>query len=200
MGFLGVFRATVITSAPRLAEASTSGKVEHVPTAIYKIISGAQAGADRAALDFAIEHGIPHGGWCPKGRRSEDGGIPAKYQLQETPSNDYPQRTEWNVRDSDGTVVFSLAPMISGGSKKTITLATRLRKPVIHISRDRDGDRAPQLLQGFIREHRIQVLNCAGPRASKEPEVGEFVIQTLTGAIAPKQTGVVADPRGCIQA
>ncbi len=74
-----------------------------------KIVSGGQTGADRAALDFAIDHGIPHGGWCPRGRKCEDGTIADCYKLNETPSAEYPQRTEWNVRDSDGTVVFSMS-------------------------------------------------------------------------------------------
>jgi hypothetical protein len=69
---------------------------------IEKIVSGGQTGADRAALDWAIEHDISHSGWCPRGRKAEDGPIDAKYQLQESPSSNYPQRTEWNVRDSDG--------------------------------------------------------------------------------------------------
>jgi predicted Rossmann-fold nucleotide-binding protein len=81
-----------------------------------KIISGGQTGADRAALDFAIKHGMPHGGWCPQGRIAEDGPIDAKYQLHETPSADYVQRTEWNVRDSDGTVIFSVGKELSGCS------------------------------------------------------------------------------------
>jgi predicted Rossmann-fold nucleotide-binding protein len=72
------------------------------------IISGGQTGADRAALDFAIEHGIPHGGWCPRGRIAEDGPIPLCYSLRETPSRRYAQRTEWNVRDSHATVVFTI--------------------------------------------------------------------------------------------
>jgi len=66
---------------------------------IEKVISGGQTGADRAALDFAIAHGIPYGGWCPAGRLAEDGTIDARYILKETPSASYPQRTEWNVRD-----------------------------------------------------------------------------------------------------
>jgi len=77
---------------------------------IAKIISGGQTGADRAALDFAIERGMPLGGWCPAGLKSEDGPIDRRYQLKETPSIGYVQRTEWNVRDSDGTVVFSISP------------------------------------------------------------------------------------------
>jgi hypothetical protein len=56
-----------------------------------KLLSGAQTGADRAALDWAIFHDIPHGGWCPKGRRAEDGKIPPQYQLTETPSASYLQ-------------------------------------------------------------------------------------------------------------
>jgi hypothetical protein len=103
---------------------------------IEKLISGAQSGADRAALDFAIDHRIPHGGWCPLGRKAEDGTIDPRYELQETPSSGYVQRTEWNVRDSDGTVVFSIAPVLTGVSKKTVELAHKHRKPVIHIARD----------------------------------------------------------------
>jgi hypothetical protein len=78
---------------------------------VEKIVSGGQSGADIAALDFAIERGIPHGGWCPRGRKAEDGTIDPRCNLQETPSGDYIQRTEWNARDSDGTVVFSIAPL-----------------------------------------------------------------------------------------
>ncbi|MGI8605082.1 MAG: YpsA SLOG family protein [Verrucomicrobiales bacterium] len=64
-----------------------------------RIISGGQTGADRAALDWAIANGVPHGGWCPKGRLAEDGPIPDRYQLTETPTANYLQRNEWNVRD-----------------------------------------------------------------------------------------------------
>ena len=72
------------------------------------ILSGGQTGADRAALDFAIEFGLAHGGWCPRGRLAEDGPIDERYDLTETPSRRYNQRTEWNIRDSDATVVFSI--------------------------------------------------------------------------------------------
>jgi hypothetical protein len=71
---------------------------------IPKIVSGGQTGADRAALDWALSHQLPCGGWCPKGRKAEDGPIEAKYPLKESPSASYLQRTEWNVRDSDATV------------------------------------------------------------------------------------------------
>jgi len=71
---------------------------------VQRIVSGGQTGADRAALDWAIENGIEHGGWCPHGRRAEDGHIEAHYQLRETPFSKYVQRSEWNVRDSDGTL------------------------------------------------------------------------------------------------
>src|SRR5262245_51361441 len=74
---------------------------------ISKIVSGGQTGVDRAALDVALELGIPCGGWCPKGRLAEDGPIPERYPLKETTLRVYPQRTEWNVRDSDGTLVLA---------------------------------------------------------------------------------------------
>ena len=95
----------------------------------FKVISGGQSGADQAGLDWAIAHNIPHGGWCPKGRRSEDGQIDARYQLAETPSSNYLERTEWNVRDSDATLIFTLTDKLDGGSKNTKELAERLDKP-----------------------------------------------------------------------
>jgi predicted Rossmann-fold nucleotide-binding protein len=64
---------------------------------LKKIISGGQTGADRAALDTAIEKGIPHGGWIPKGRKTEDGTLPEQYNLQEMPTTSYPKRTEKNI-------------------------------------------------------------------------------------------------------
>jgi hypothetical protein len=146
---------------------------------VPKIVSGGQTGADRAALDFAIEHGMQHGGWCPQGRLAEDGPIDARYELKETPSADDVQRTEWNARDSDGTVVFSIGETLTGGSKKTVELARRHRKPVLHLCKT-NGVFAPELvLRRFIGDHGIDVLNVAGPRASKEPEVAAFVQEVL---------------------
>jgi hypothetical protein len=153
-----------------------------VETPITRIVSGGQTGADRAALDFAIMRGIPHGGWCPKGRCAEDGLIPPAYRLSETPTSDNAQRTEWNVRDSDGTVVFSIAEVLTGGSMKTVDLAHNHGKPVLHISRDGGPSSPEQPLIRFIRDNRIRVLNVAGPRASTEPGVAAFVQQVLARA------------------
>ena len=150
---------------------------------IEKIISGAQSGADRAGLDFAIEHHVPHGGWCPQGRKAEDGPIDPRYNLQETPSSNYLQRTEWNVRDSDGTVVFSIAPILTGGSQKTIELAHKHHKPVIHIAKKGGSGLPAQALLRFILVHNIKVLNVAGPRASKEPDVYGFVKDVFVKAL-----------------
>src|ERR1700693_4822511 len=98
-----------------------------------KILSGGKNDADRGALDWALGHGVPGGGWCPKGRKAEDGPIDAKYPLKETPSTSYLQRTEWNVRDSDATVLFSIQPALSGGSKRTMEFARKQRKPNLHL-------------------------------------------------------------------
>jgi RimJ/RimL family protein N-acetyltransferase len=147
-----------------------------------KIISGGQSGADRAALDWAIEHGIPHGGWCPRGRMAEDGLIAARYVLTETPEADYNQRTDWNVRDADATAVFSIAGELKGGSKRAAELARSYSKPLLHLSRQGGATSPGRALLDFIEGNRIQVLNVAGPRASEEPEVGEFVRTVLSAA------------------
>jgi hypothetical protein len=147
---------------------------------IEKLVSGGQTGADIAALDVAIWYDFPHGGWCPKGRLSLDGPIPAKYQLTETPSASYPQRTEWNVRDSDGTVVFTFAKVPTGGSLKTINLCKKHGKPCLHISRG-CYDPAERIIK-FVNESDIKVLNVAGSRESKDPGIYEWVKKVLAGA------------------
>jgi hypothetical protein len=155
-----------------------------------KIISGGQTGADRAALEFAIIHGIAHGGWCSKVRRAEDGPIDPRYQLQETPNSNYLQRTEWNVRDSDGTVIFSIGNKLSGGSLKTLQVVQKHEKPWIYLSAAWSED-APRRLLNFLEDNKIRVLNVAGPRASKEPEVGRFVTATLHRLFNPALIYVV---------
>lgn len=147
---------------------------------IETIVSGGQTGADRAALDWAISRHIPHGGWCPKGRKAEDGALDARYNLKETPSASYLQRTEWNARDSDGTVIFSFTPVLTGGSLKTQVFAAKHKKPHAHIHAGMPHPEAALLR--FIEAHSIKSLNVAGPRASKEPRVYDFVLQALEAA------------------
>ncbi len=150
---------------------------------LKKIISGGQTGADRAALDFAMARGIPHGGWCPRERLAEDGTVPARYELTETPGSDYGQRTEWNVRDSDGTVILSIALTLIGGSKQTAELAQQYQKPCLHLSRQRDGEAAARKLRDFLARHQIKTLNVAGPRQSQEPEVAGFTGEVLENSL-----------------
>ena len=86
---------------------------------LRKIISGGQTGADRAGLDFAIETGLEHGGYVPRGRKAEDGRIDDRYNLVELSTTSYPARTRRNIEESDGTVIFSLERLLSGGTKLT---------------------------------------------------------------------------------
>jgi hypothetical protein len=150
------------------------------------IVSGGQTGADRAALDFALEFGLAHGGWCPRGRRAEDGEIDERYGLTETPSHRYDQRTRWNVRDSDATVVFSIAREVSGGTALTLAVAEQQGKPYLHLASEAvvagELDPVPELLD-FLAEHRVSRLNVAGPRASQEPLVAAFVRGVLVDAL-----------------
>jgi len=142
---------------------------------VRKLVSGGQTGADRAALDVAIRLGTPYGGWCPRGGRAEDlpdpPGLLRTYpELVETPTTDSAVRTEWNVRDSDATLLLTDRPgSLSGGSALSRDLATRLGRPVLVIS---TGD--ADAVRTWLRELREQsaqplVLNVAGPRESKEP-------------------------------
>jgi hypothetical protein len=66
---------------------------------------------------------------------------------------------------------------LSGGSKKTAEFAGEHKKPCLHLcARDKS---VAERLKAFIEEHRVKILNVAGPRASKEPGLGEFVAGML---------------------
>jgi hypothetical protein len=162
-------------------------------SAPIKIISGGQTGADRAALDWAIFHDLPHGGWCPKGRKAEDGAIPLQYQLTEAPSASYLQRTEWNVRDSDGTVIFTIAAKLAGGSKRTAEFAKKRGKPWLHLYPGASYE-PERLLLEFISANNAAVLNIAGSRASKERDVAPWVKHVLEGAFFPAPACFVGGP------
>lgn len=140
---------------------------------IEKIISGGQTGVDRAALDVALELGIPCGGWCPQGRRAEDGVIASKYPLQETEARNYQTRTKLNVHDSDGTLILNRGDL-SGGTAYTTHLAETMGKPYLVVGLDQSPD--PQNVVVWLQERKIFTLNVAGPREDKCPGIhGEAV-------------------------
>ena len=148
---------------------------------LTKIISGGQTGADRAALDAAIQLDVAHGGWVPKGRRAEDGPIPSRYHLEEMPTESYPKRTEKNIREADGTLVLTHGPA-TGGSKLTVDFATRFQRKVLHIDLLRTSAfQAIRTVSDWITEHEIEVLNVAGSSASKDPMIYEKTLKILTG-------------------
>jgi hypothetical protein len=135
---------------------------------LRKIVSGGQTGVDRAALDAALAHGVAVGGWCPQGRRAEDGTIPERYPLEETPSTAYEQRTAWNVRDSDGTLLITDGTL-EGGTALTREEATRQGRSVLHV---RTSDPVPvEMVRAWGEEHDVRILNVAGPRASEAEDI-----------------------------
>ena len=147
---------------------------------MIKIISGGQTGVDRAALDAALESGVSVGGWCPKGRKAEDGPIAEKYPLQELPESGYKKRTLKNVQDSDATVIIYFES-ISGGTEKTLLYCLNEKKPYLLIDGDSiTQDIASKQIKHFIDENQISLLNVAGPRASTEIRGYEYTKQVIT--------------------
>lgn len=144
---------------------------------LRKIVSGGQTGVDRAALDAAIETGIPHGGWVPKGRIAEDGRINEHYAVTESGSTEYPVRTEMNIRDSDGTLIVTRGSF-DGGTALTARLAAKLGRPLFIVEGAWSLDTIERVRQ-WIEEKQIDVLNVAGPRESKCPGIYEFALGFL---------------------
>ena len=146
---------------------------------IKKVISGGQTGADQAALDIAIKLDIPHGGWVPKGRLTEDGPLPDKYRMQEMSTPSYPERTEKNVTDSDGTLIFSHGEL-SGGSRLTQELAGKHGRPCLHINLNTiSAFHAAYKIKSWVIENHIEVLNVAGSRLSSDPNIYQAVVDIL---------------------
>ena len=136
---------------------------------------------DRAALDVAMRMGIPHGGWIPKGRLAEDGSLPAHYQLQEMPTDEYEARTEKNVLDSDGTLLISRGSP-TGGTDHTRRMALKHGKQLLHIdlSLGQRASDAGSLIASWIDMNRVETLNVAGPRASHDPAIYMDTIHIMT--------------------
>lgn len=144
-----------------------------------KIISGAQTGADRGGLDAAIELGIDHGGWCPKGRRAEDGIIPDRYRVVETRGAGYERRTELNVIDADVTLIFIDGIRLTGGSRLTTKYCEKHNKPFLVVN---IFDKLPPILTAvgnFLIKHKPVVINIAGNRESKAPDIQEHVAAVM---------------------
>jgi Circularly permutated YpsA SLOG family len=155
---------------------------------ITKIVSGGQTGADRAALDWAIANGIAHGGWCPLGRRAEDGPIAARYALTETGTRDYRERTRRNVRDSDATLIVNLGAL-DGGSLETHHIAEALGKPHLVVQADNGiTDAAISAVRNWLADARPQTLNVAGPRESGRPGIGALTRELLERAFGEPRT------------
>lgn len=145
-----------------------------------KIVSGGQTGVDQAALDVALELGLECGGWCPLGRRNEDGVIDAKYPLSETPTWKYPQRTKWNVRDSDGTLILTRGKP-DGGTALTERLVRGQKKPCLVVNLE--APHFPEAIAAWLMERAIGTLNVAGPRESSHPGIGDAVRDYLRRVI-----------------
>jgi hypothetical protein len=151
-----------------------------------KIISGGQTGVDRAALDFAIQHGFEHGGWCPRGRLAEDGIIPTIYRLRETDSAEYEERTQKNVLDSDATLIVARGRELSGGTAFTKTCAEQHDRPLL-VACEEDGvSQSAAALSKFLKQNKVRTLNVAGPRESQAPGLGKFVRELLQAALGAK--------------
>ena len=146
----------------------------------FVLVSGGQTGVDRAALDVALERGIPCGGWCPAGRWAEDGPIAPRYPLRETPSADPAQRTRWNVRDSDGTLLL-VTDDDSPGTELTRRIAHELRKPVATWHLDARPDAG---FHAWRDGADVRILNVAGPRESESPGVYERARAFLRAVLA----------------
>jgi hypothetical protein len=154
-----------------------------------KIISGGQTGADRAALDAALELGVAIGGWVPKGRKAEDGPVADHYTgLQETESGHYETRTRYNVRDADATLIITHGEL-HGGSRYARDEAESQDKPWLHVDLDEwSKENAVLAIRSWLSRLDVKTLNIAGPRESSDPGIYKAT-RDIVRIILKKQDG-----------
>lgn len=150
---------------------------------LRKIVSGGQTGIDRGALDAALNAGFPCGGWCPRGRKAEDGAIAPRYPLLEMPGTAYRARTRQNVIDSDGTLILFFGAL-SGGTLETLRIAEELGKPVLTLDCNaKTVEDATVEAAAFVRLNGIETLNVAGPRESSQPGAADHARRLVRAII-----------------
>lgn len=146
---------------------------------LVKLISGGQTGVDRGALDAALGRDFPCGGWCPKGRRAEDGPIPERYPLMELATASYLARTHRNVADADGTLILA-AGALTGGTRATEKHARKTGKPCLTM--DPADKTALGSVRNWLDSEDVRILNVAGPRESSCPGIAAQA-ERLVGAL-----------------
>jgi len=154
---------------------------------IERLVSGGQTGVDRGALDAALEAGVPIGGWCPKGRRAEDGQIAARYDMRETEGVNYLERTEANVRDSDGTLILAGKGVLAGGTAATKRLAEAHGKPCLVAQIDDGSSVALETINQWLEGNAIATLNVAGPRESGAPGIQLKAQALMRSILTPRR-------------
>jgi hypothetical protein len=159
------------------------------------IRTGGQTGVDRAALDVAHRLRLPYAGWCPKGGWAEDRPAPPGVRLDypkltDTPSDRSQQRTAWNVRDADATLVLvpgdDLSPF--GGTEFAYVMARLVfERPClvadVRIPNDPFAARDWIARTAADLGRKQLVLNVAGPRETESRGVYTAAHRFLLAAL-----------------
>jgi Circularly permutated YpsA SLOG family len=156
-------------------------------SALRKVVSGAHSGVDRAALDAALDLGLEAGGWVPKGRKADDGPLSPRYAVTETASRDHAQGAEWNVRDTDATLVLATGRLLGSSAEAAAAVAHKFEKPLLVVDLLQPRNLGSILF--WLEYEKVSVLNVAGPRESEVPGIRAMAMEFLKGLLmAAKDT------------
>lgn len=145
------------------------------------IITGAQMGVERAALEWALKHTFPHGGWCPKGQLL--GGaepLDSRYKLKEGETENVLEAVGSNVRDAEATLVFTIAAKATGPAQKAVSGARKQKKPVLHVHRGILG--VSEKIVAFIDKYYVRRIHITGSVDTEEPGVSDWATSELEKA------------------
>jgi hypothetical protein len=160
---------------------------------VDRIISDAQSGAARGALDAAIELGLSHGGDAPFDRVADDGPIPKWYFVRSCPGG-FAERCARNIRYSDGTLLLSFGGEegIDGRTAHARDFAKKKHKASAHLQLYAGREPGPNMITStrqWLTRHRIRTLHVTGPLERKEPGIAAAVKALLVAVLRVEGAG-----------
>jgi hypothetical protein len=159
---------------------------------IEKIVSGGRPGAERAALDVAVELGIPCGGAIPPG--AEERELTDRYGLSELAEGGFDAALEKNVIDSDGTLIIS-AGRPFGDADHARRLALQHRRQLLHIDAARtDVREAASLARSWIDLYHLKTVHVAGCSADNPIRLSAATLHILSYLLAGESGQGLPEP------
>ena len=159
---------------------------------IEKILSCGRRGAERAALEVALEAGISPAGWVPADLSADRTVFAGLVEMTGAAFSDC---LEKNVAESDGTLIITFGRP-SGDSDLARRLSLQHRRQLLHIDAARtDIADAAELIRSWIEVYRISALHVTGTDAKHAEDLYAAAVHMLVFVVEAMQRQILQPAR-----